>query len=740
MLSIAESDYFCADLSIINENILFEIGFALGSKKPLFLVNGAKNEEVLSLFRQIGFLSSIEVMKYNDIGELTDKFYDSQIYQSDTNTFDSFLELTRKRNKKPLLFVKNTVTNNENSFITNELRRLKIDYFLSDGLEDGKESLSWFIESFISVSSIIIQFSNPSDKRATIHNLRCALLSGLAKGLNISNLLIIAPLEYQPAVNLREFTEIYNQANNYTSAFSSFAEEVVKKENSRSKNIKKQINENKRRSELQGISFGEIFAENEKSEIYDYYVVPAFANDLKRKKHNMIIGRKGCGKTATLYYLIENLREEAINHVCVIKPDSFQLDRLISLVERSKENFVEGFVIQSMWKFLIYTELAKSIYEKLQNKALYALQPAERSYMKYIEEHSNIFLREFPIRLENEIDRLTTLKVFQGEVVKDKELVKISESIHNSTIQTLRGKFIDIFNKRNQIYLLIDNLDKSWDNKNDLNLLSKYILGLLEVSKNIVSDLSLVKSRNSGINFSLTLFLRTDIFGFIKKNASEQDKLEYTLLDWGDEDLLFKIIEERFSELSSQDYNPEDLWSKFIEETNHDTKKFTLQKTFPRPRDIIQFFNFAREKAVERRHLKITKDDFESAYINYSDWVFETILVESDFVYKNIEDFFYALSGHPTSLVNRDDIVYALEMAEFIQYNIPDFVDEFIEYLFSLSFLGKEVNENDFRYDYGYANTKKIKMMSKKYAGSRYKIHPAFHPTLEIDMYANSNL
>src|SRR5688572_14189155 len=35
---IESADFFCADITGINENVLFELGFAIGKRKPIFLI------------------------------------------------------------------------------------------------------------------------------------------------------------------------------------------------------------------------------------------------------------------------------------------------------------------------------------------------------------------------------------------------------------------------------------------------------------------------------------------------------------------------------------------------------------------------------------------------------------------------------------------------------------------------------------------------------------------------------
>lgn len=119
-----------------------------------------------------------------------------------------------------------------------------------------------------------------------------------------------------------------------------------------------------------------------------------------------MVGRKGAGKTATLYYLDEDLKQDHRNYVCIIKPINFELDGIISLLEKLDDIFEQGFVIESIWKFLIYTEISKSIYDKLIDKPLYALSVLENDFLDFIKINKNIFLSDFSTRLEEQIEKI----------------------------------------------------------------------------------------------------------------------------------------------------------------------------------------------------------------------------------------------------------------------------------------------------------------------------------------------
>jgi hypothetical protein len=281
---------------------------------------------------------------------------------------------------------------------------------------------------------------------------------------------------------------------------------------------------------------------------------------------------------------------------------------------------------------------------------------------------------------------------------------------------------------------LIDNLDKSWDKKNDINILSKYILGLLSVGGSIVEELAVFKKRHTGINFRMLIFLRADIFRHIERNAREPDKLQVITLKWDDQESLFSVIEERFTALYEGEVNYGEFWENYIVKKVEGEllKDYIFKRIFPRPRDIIYFFKIALDIAINRRHQIIEEVDVIYAYKEYSTWVFKTVLVENGITVSEMETFLYSFIGLHKEL-RRIDILDLLEQIEIKSESMLNDVDYFIDHLFKLSIIGKEVSKGDFRFYYGYEDLTKIDVQFRNYGSNKYLIHPAFYPFFEIN-------
>jgi hypothetical protein len=259
----------------------------------------------------------------------------------------------------------------------------------------------------------------------------------------------------------------------------------------------------------------------------------------------------------------------------------------------------------------------------------------------------------------------------------------------------------------------------------------QYILGLLGVVGRIARDFRGNPNEEIKFSFHLTLFLRSDIFKSVFENAREPDKIEFSRLRFTDSEVFFRMILERFVELSEIEVSADDLFGKYVAETvdGVDVKDYILDKVFPRPRDVIYFFTEAKNIAVTRGHDKIYSDDIISAYKEYSKWVFHSVLVENGITIEQMKDFMYAIMGE-TQILSKERIKELAESAN-IDCTSPTKLDYFIDHLVSLSVLGREVREGNFEFDYDFSSDEKLKALSSKIPGENFKIHNALASYLE---------
>lgn len=725
---ISDSDFFCADLTGMNDNVLFEIGFAIGKRKPIWLIQDTSIITSYNRYKELNFLSTIGYVPYTSSDDIHTRFIGDKAYEKNNDLIESiFSTVERKSTDKVLLYLKSQHSTDYNKFILNKLDDYNFTYLVDDPEEVKVQPLSWYLEHLLSTPWALIEFSQTNRTGFELHNSKCAFIAGLAYGLDVK-IQMIAEEYYDTPVDYKELLRKFHNADTCRQAIDPFLQSI---RNNLAKTIltrKEELLPKKFKSVLQKLHFGEYIAEHESDMLFNYYVDTVHEQNLIKSEHNIVVGRKGSGKTATLYYLKEKLSNDIRNQVCLIKPINFEIDGLIALISNLKDEFEKGYLTESIWKFLIYSEIAKNIYTSIKDKPIYSLSENDENIIEFVKANRNIILTDFSTRLEQELEALTTLTNVESQ--RDFRL-KISEVLHENIIKHLKELITTHFGKKQRLVVLIDNLDKSWRRGSNIEMIGRFLLGLLGVVGRISKEIKGKGSNTSTFDFNLVVFIRSDIFKYLLKIAREPDKIEFTKLVWNDPEVFFRIINERIESLNQKDKITADIfWETLIVKSVNGVsiRKFILSNLIPRPRDIIFFFNSAKNIAVSRGHTIIEETDVVKAYEEYSNWVFKSIIVENGITMSQMHSFLYNLMGEKI-IINKERLIEIVKMSGISSDDLT--VEYFIDRLVALSLLGREVRANDFEFVYDFETDEKNKMMANKLGTSRYKIHNAFVPYLE---------
>ncbi len=355
---------------------------------------------------------------------------------------------------------------------------------------------------------------------------------------------------------------------------------------------------------------------------------------------------------------------------------------------------------------------------------------SEKDILNFVEKNKEIIMPEFSVRLDTIVKKFSDIKMNSVDGMQDYHL-KVSELIHNNIISNLRVIIGDYCVQKEKVVILVDNLDKAWQNGADIEVLSNFLFGLLDVGTAIIKDFSRENNWKKPINLALIIFLREDIFALMDNYVPERDKLPIERIIWEDKEILLRVIEERI-----QNGENIDIWEKFFckKVNNVDVKEFIIENILPRPRDIITLVKNALGNAISRKHARIEENDLISALEMYSKFALDTLITETMAEYSQIRNFLYELAGEG-SIITKEHISNAMNNAELNVKNL----DNFISMLCKMSFLGLEVKKDDFVFCYNEDSYRRYSAISKKNAQRngtleiRYKIHKAFHTELLIE-------
>jgi hypothetical protein len=159
-------------------------------------------------------------------------------------------------------------------------------------------------------------------------------------------------------VDVRDFTKKYRHPDDITDAVQAFSLEIT--------DFSQQARSKKSSSStiLTRLSVGDPTAENEMTSLSDYYLSTDEYQKALRGEVNLVVGRKGSGKTALFVQLRDAKRSRRANIVVDLKPEGYQL---VKLKERVLDFLTEGaqqHLITALWEYILLLEITYKVLEK----------------------------------------------------------------------------------------------------------------------------------------------------------------------------------------------------------------------------------------------------------------------------------------------------------------------------------------------------------------------------------------
>lgn len=739
---IAQRDLFICDLTSLNHNVLFELGFAIAQKKRTWVLLNDSIKGAAKDFKRFQLLSAIGYISYQNSDHIRERFVHEQPHRAQTTIYESAIEQVvgsaeqtlRASDKRALLYLMSPVETDAASRLSRAVFNAKLPYWTDDPTETPVQTLSWYAKHAFNAHAVLAHFLSPDHEESQVHNGKLAFVSGLAYGLNKSLLMLAhGPYDSVP-FDYRELLKVHNTAEQC---------ELIAKpwlKDQRDPFIEMLTVARRRRSQvgpqsdLQRVALGEYVSENEPEDLVEYFVETAEFNEALASRHSVVVGRKGSGKTANLLMLRDRLGEDKRNHVCVIKPVSYEFFGLLQLLEKTRQKAEKGYLFESLWKFLIYSELIASVYDRLHDRPDYLpLDEIEAEFVAYVDSNASVFLQDFSIRLENAVRRLSDVS---GDAPGADQRQKISEQLHVDLLSRARALLGKVLTKNARVAVLIDNLDKAWVRGPQLELLGETLYRLFSVTQSITREFDRSDHWREPVNLSVTIFLRSDIFNYIHRSAREPDKISPKRLLWRDPELLLRVIEERFLRTAPKISSPDDLWQSYFppQVAGQPTRTYVASAVLPKPRDIIFFIKESLALAINRRHARIEEQDILDAEERYSQHAFDGLVVEANSQAERVDDLLIEFAGMQ-AVVSKSDITSAMQRADLD----PSKLNDYLETLVNLSFLGLETAAGTFTFfnDDNDIERAKAYTLARKTASTRgeeqhFEINRPFWRFLEV--------
>lgn len=719
------------DVTKPNPNVLFELGYAIGRARPVWLTLDTTDKRAQTAWSELAILKPLGYTAYKNSTNLHDRFKLVAPIETLAAPYDKLIEPTlpvSPRARDSVLYCK-TFEPFEASSVLDSLfdrrSRRGLRVTVSDPTESSLNPLTWYAPNIATAAGVLVHFASETRNRSTVHNNRHALVAGLALGLDIPILMLAeegyrAPFDYETRLHV------------YTSPqeCEAFAREWL--DGLALEGVAWGAPRSYDSNPLSRLRFGEHVAENERVELLDYFVETSAFRDVVAARNTLFVGHRGSGKTANA---IEGYRRLAANKTCtavLIKPASFEFSAMMAVVDRL-HSYQHDYFFDTLWRFVIQSELAATLLQQLEAHSQFVpYTEEEAAFLRYAEATPFDLRAEVSVRLEQALTALLErLDPATSDVAAERNL--INEAFHDHAIAEMRARLGVLLKGRKRVAIFVDNLDKGWERGADFPLMARFILGLLTAQGRVVTDFERQDYWRDAIKLSVAVFLRSDIYAYLRREAREPDKLPVSTIDWHDSDTLVRVIEERFlaSELAPPSIDR--LWSDYFVTQIQATpaREFIARATLPRPRDLVYFCNAAVGWAIDRGHQRVEESDFASAIETYSQYAYEALLVENGVTIPEMEEALLAFLGAP-SIAPASDRRRALVDAGLTGAD----VERLLEKLFSTSFFGVEVAAGQFAFpEVGTPATKSAALAARLQpdeALRRTQIHRAYWAFLQI--------
>jgi hypothetical protein len=739
---IDESALLCADLTDINPNVLFELGYGIARKKRIWLLLNTSKPESIKTFRELKTLTVIGYAGYRNSIDIYGAFVKDKPHTSlEKTAYADLIEPNLACATGPsLLYMKSRVNSEASIEVSKRVENSKLKIIVDDPTELSSQTITWYGTQVATANAVLCHSVSPDMEGAQVHNARCALVAGMAAGFG-KNLLLLAEGDYFAPLDYRHLLQQYERASQAFKIVDSWLSqiEVDSLESFRGPGATTRetaavaLPVPTTAKDLKALRVGEFLAENEVQELVDDYFVETVAyREALEGKHRIFVGRKGAGKSANFFKLADTLRKDRRNLVCVIKPVGYEVQGIVELLKQYNSAGQESYLLETLWKFLLLSEIAKDAAQIIEERPNYVnTTEAERELLELLDQPWSQLREDFSTRLERSVESLLKLQSL-GSLEESRK--SITQTLHEGLLARLRIVLGDVLSSRTKVAILIDNLDKAWDRQADLNGLAKVFLGLLNAVEDLSIDFKKGTGKRHSINLSLAVFLREDILSKIREVAPEPDKIVFTRLTWSSPDLLRRVVEERILSSSKVVQHGYQVWQKLFCATvgGVSTKDFFVAEILPRPRDIVYFVKASIENAINRGHSTVTERDVLDAKLDYSGHAIDSLMAEDVLIGGKLGDLFYEVMGS-NSVLTREEIHQAINKA-----GISLEPTQVVDYLCKLGFFGFEVSQDDYAFVDDPRDFKRLRALSDKYASSnsqspRFKINSPFHAFLGVE-------
>jgi hypothetical protein len=701
-----------ADVTTLNFNLLFEIGFSIGLGVPVIPIRDTTYIASKRDFDELGLLDTLGYLDFANAEELASGLPE----RLPGAAFPA--PLVKEYKETPLYVLKGPINTEGAVQLMSTLKKSGFRFRTYDPVETPRLTLHEARKQVSGSIGIVAHLLSPNRQGSTRHNSLCALLGGMA----MAEGKVVAMLQeeaVQQPIDYRDVVQSYQIPSDIARMLEGTIKMVVEHMQVAGPSVG-------RRAEkvLEKLDLGDTAAENEIAGLRNYFVPTGQFTQAKQGHARLVVGRKGTGETAIFYEVRNALGWNRSRVVLDLKPEGHQFTKLREAVLSQLSPGLQEHTMTGFWNYILLTELAHKI---LSTEGGWASNDSERhARFKKLERvyisHEIESEGDLSQRLLRQVDRLAE-RFRDAEESKRRE--KITEWIYAGDIPTLDRAVSDYVREKDSVWLLIDNLDKGWPVHGTTPADIMIVRALLEATRKLQRQME-----ENDVEFKCLVFLRTDIYEHLVQQTPDKGKDTAIRLDWDDPGVFQEIVRKRVSASTDLQGSFRDVWPALFDSHigTEDSFNYILERTLMRPRDLLTFLHRATEVAVNRGHGRVSSDDINQAEKSYSEDLVLVTAYEIGDTYPQFADLLYAFQGTPRTL-SMSEVEGVLRKSGISNSEMRNAIELLLWYGF-LGTAGPASDEDKYSYHVRYNLRHLLHPIEKGEA--KFVIHPGFRTSLGI--------
>ena len=292
-----------------------------------------------------------------------------------------------------------------------------------------------------------------------------------------------------------------------------------------------------------------------------------------------------------------------------LKPEGHQFVKLRETVLKQLSPGLQQHLLTAFWNYLLLMELAHKIVNteiNLSYRDSRLREPYEKVRRAYGNDQSSE-QGDFSERLLTLVDDIVARRRLISNISTTSH---VTEVVYSQDIRPLSDALSEYLSRKEDVWLLFDNLDKGWPVHGAVQEDILLLRSLLEATRKLQRQFE-----TRGVEFHAVVFVRNDIYSHLVLETPDRGKDTAIVLSWDDCEVFKEILRRRISFSTQVQGTFEELWPLFFTSDVRGEESFSyiLSRTLMRPREMLAF---ARE-CIDGSERESDKVPYSRAFIDW---------------------------------------------------------------------------------------------------------------------------